>query len=297
MVALGGWSYAAPAAAQDLEPRAYANTPVGLNFLLVQYAYANGGYAPDPTLPIENAELRLHGPVLGYARSFGLAGKASKIAIVVPAGYLSGQATFSDVVYTRATSGLFDPRVRLSVDVLGAPALSPREFASYRQNWILGVSLELTAPLGEYDPNFLVNLGANRWSIKPELGVSKRAGRWTFELVASRTWFTDNDDFFGGQTREQDPVSAAQAHVIFTFRSHIWAAADWTVYRGGAATIDGTPTTGPLSAQRLGLTVAIPVTRHDSLKLSWSAGTAVRTTADYQAAALTWQHLWGGGAP
>lgn len=286
---------AAPGTAQELEPRAYANAPVGLNFVLVNYGFASGGFAADPALPIEDVELRFHGPLVGYARSLGIAGKAAKIAVVVPTGFLSGQGTFESVVHERDTSGLYDPRVRLSVDLLGAPALSPREFASYRQDWILGVSLQLTAPLGQYDPDFVVNLGANRWSIKPEIGVSKAVGRWIFELVASATWYTDNDDFGGGQTREQDMITAVQAHAIYTFRSRIWVAADWTEYRGGAATVDGTPLTGSLNADRLGLTLSLPVTRHDSLKFSWSAGVAVRTADDYNAASVTWQHIWGGG--
>ena len=53
---------------QDLEPRTYANTPVGLNFLIAGYGYTAGGVATDPALPIENTQVELHSGVLAYAR-------------------------------------------------------------------------------------------------------------------------------------------------------------------------------------------------------------------------------------
>ena len=285
----------ATASAQELEPRAYANAPVGLNFLVVGYDVAVGGFVADPALPLEDVDLRTHGPVLGFVHSLGVAGTSAKITVVVPAGVLSGSGVFDGVVRERDTSGLFDPIVRFSVNLLGAPALASREFASYRQDWIVGASLRLTAPLGRYDPSFVANLGTNRWSIKPEIGLSKAVKRWTFELAASATWFTDNDEFLVDHTREQDWIHAFQAHVIYTFRARIWVAADWTTYGGGATTIDGAPMTGALSATRLGATLSLPVTMRDSLKLSWSGGVSVRTAADYEAYALTWQHLWGAG--
>ena len=42
----------APAAhAQELEPRAYSNLPMGLNFLATGSAHSKGGLSTDPSLP------------------------------------------------------------------------------------------------------------------------------------------------------------------------------------------------------------------------------------------------------
>ena len=97
-------------------------------------------------------------------------------------------------------AGLLDPRFRVSVNLIGAPALSVKDFANYRQDLIVGVSLQVSAPVGQYDNSKLLNLGNNRWSFRPELGISKAVGPWTFELAPSVTFFTDNTDFFGGNT-------------------------------------------------------------------------------------------------
>jgi hypothetical protein len=36
--------------AQDLEPRAYSNSPTGLSFLIAGYTYAEGSVLTDPSL-------------------------------------------------------------------------------------------------------------------------------------------------------------------------------------------------------------------------------------------------------
>jgi len=286
-----------PAAAQELEPRAYANAPVGLSFVLVGYDFSEGGIATDPGLPVEDADFQFQGLVLGYAYSFGVAGKSAKIALAVPSGRISGAGTLAGDRHVREVSGLADPRIRFSLNLLGAPALTPREFAMYRQSWILGASVQVGAPLGQYDEDRVVNLGLNRWSIKPELGMSKMVGSWIFELSASGTFVTDNDDYATFSTRAQDPIYAMQVHVLHTFKTRIWLAIDGTYYEGGATTVGGAPATPDLNGSRLGLTLSVPIGVKSSVKLDWNSGLSVRTAADYDAVGVTWQYLWGGAPP
>ena len=198
---------------------------------------------------------------MAYARSLDVAGRAAKIDFVVPYGFLSGSADVAGEPREREVSGLWDPRLRFSMSIFGAPALAPREFASYRQDWILGWSVQVGLPLGQYDDTRVVNLGNNRWSVKPELGVSKALGRWALELAAAMTFYTDNDDYQGGRTREQDPVYTIQGHLVHTFPSRIWLAVDGTYYEGGAATIDGVASGDSLSSSRLGFTALVPARR------------------------------------
>jgi hypothetical protein len=113
--------------------------------------------------------------------------------------------------------GLADPRVRLSVNFYGAPALTLEEFAHYRQDILVGASLQVAAPLGQYDPGKLLNIGTNRWFIKPELGISKALGPVTLELAAGVTFYTPNHDFFGGHEKQQDPIYSLQGHLVDTF--------------------------------------------------------------------------------
>lgn len=186
-----------------MEPRSYSNAPVGINFLIAGYAYTQGGVAFDTSLPLTNPDLTTSSAVLAYGRVLDHCGKSAKHNVILPNSDLSGTADFARQPVERNVSGLADPIFKLSVKLYGAPALSLEEFAGYEQDPILGASLRVTAPLGQYDDSKLVNLGANRWSFKPELGISKARGRWTLEATAAVTLFTDNGDFFGGNDRSQ----------------------------------------------------------------------------------------------
>ncbi len=280
--------------AQDLEPRAYSNAPVDLNFLVLGYVYSTGDVAFDSSSPIEDAELTIHASFLGYARTFGLWGRSGKVDVVLPYAWLSGTATVAGQPAERDVSGLGDPRLRVSMLLYGGPALTLSEFADYQSDLIVGVSLTVTPPLGQYDSSKLVNIGTNRWSVKPEVGVSKTFGAWTVEVAPSVTFYTTNHDFFGGKTLERDPLFAAQAHVIYHTRRGIWAAIDATYYIGGATTVDGERGERPENL-RVGATLSIPVNRHNSIKLYGSVGAIARIGGNFTTGGIAWQFRWGGG--
>lgn len=281
--------------AQDLEPRAYVNTPVGLNFLLAGYGYLAGGVATDPSLPLQNADLQVHSTILAYARALDVWGKSGKVDVVLSYAWLSGTAELAGQPREREVSGLVDPRLRFSVNLYGAPALSLQEFASYKQDLIIGASLQVSAPLGQYDADKVVNLGTNRWSFKPELGISKALGPLTLELTTGVTLYTDNHDFFGGKTRAQAPIYSVQGHVSYNLGAGIWVALDGTCYTGGRTTVDGVEGDDLQKNARLGMTVALPVTRYTSVKLYGSTGVSTRTGSDFDAVGILLQYRWGGG--
>jgi hypothetical protein len=285
----------AGAAAQDLEPRAYLNTPVGMNFLVAGYGYAAGGVGTDPDLPVQNAHLQVHSAILAYARTLDVWGTSGKVDVVLPYAWLSGTAEVAGQPKERVVSGLVDPRLRFSVNLYGAPALALPEFARYRQNLILGASLQVAVPLGQYDPDKLVNLGTHRWAFKPELGVSKALGPLRLELSTGVTFYTENHDFFGGKTRAQAPIYALQGHVSYDVGAGIWVAVDGTYYTGGRTTVNRVAGNDLQQNTRVGVTVALPVTRQTSVKLYGSTGVSTRTGSDFNAAGIFFQYRWGGG--
>ena len=195
----------------------------------------------------------------------------------------------------RDVDGFADPLFRLSVNLFGAPALPLREYMAWEQDLIVGASLQVSAPVGQYDSTKLVNLGTNRWSFKPEVGVSKAIGRWTLEFTAAATLYTDNDDFFGGQRREQEPVYALQGHAIYNFPRSIWASVDVTYFTGGRTTIDGTLNNDLQNNWRVGATLAFPLDVHNSIKLYASSGVSARTGNNFDLVGVAWQYRWGGG--
>ena len=153
------------------------------------------------------------------------------------------------------------------------------DFPTYSQDVIVGVGLQVTAPFGQYDSSKLLNVGTNRWSFKPELGVSKAWGPLILELIPAVTFFTTNDDFLEGKTLQQDPIYSVQGHLIYQFVPAFWAAFNATYYTGGRTAIDGE------EGQRL----------ENSIKVSGSTGVYNRTDNDFWAVGIAWQLRWGGG--
>jgi len=286
---------AANANAQEAEPRSYSNTPIGLNFLIGGYVYSQGKIAFDPDLAIADAKFNSNTGVLAYIRSFDLGGQSAKFDVIVPASSFSAQAVVNGQPAERQMSGLGDPRYRLSVNLFGAPALSAKEFASYHQDLIVGVSFQFSPPLGQYDDSKLLNLGNNRWSFKPELGISKALGPWTFELAPSVAIFSDNKDFFGGNTFAQSPIYAVQGHILYNFPSGIWMALDGIYFTGGRTALNGVKSDNEQANTRAGFTLALPVDRQNSLKLSASTGITTRTGSEFSAFGIAWQYRWGEG--
>jgi len=285
------------AQAQELEPRAYINIPTGLNFVLAGYAYSSGGVVFDPAVPLENAHIQIHGSVLAYARSIKVGKMSGKIDMVMPYAWLSGTADFQGQPMSREISGLGDPRIRMSVNFLGAPALPLSGFKDYKQNLILGASLQIIMPLGQYDPERLVNIGTNRFTFKPELGISKKLKSWILELTAGTAIYTVNKDFYQHKTRSQAPIWSVQGHMNYTFRKGIWMALDGTYYWGGHTTMDGVEGNDLQKNTRLGYTLALPLNMHHSLKLNLSTGVSTRTGSDFDALAIVWQYRWGKAFP
>jgi hypothetical protein len=283
--------------AQDLEPRAYTNIPVGLNFALAGYTYSSGGVLFDPAVPLENAHINIHGSVFAYARSINVGRMSGKIDMILPYAWLSGTAEFQGQPVSRQVSGLGDARVRMSVNFIGAPALPLSGFKDYKQDLVVGASLQICLPLGQYDPEKLVNIGTNRFSFKPELGISKTLGHIQFELTGGATFYTVNNDFYQGKTMSQDFIGSLQGHINYNFKRGIWAAIDGTYYWGGSTTIDGVEGNNLQKNTRLGCTLAIPLSLHQSLKFYFSTGVSTRTGSDFDLIGAVWQYRWGGGLP
>ena len=283
------------AKAQEAEPRSYSNAPVGLNFLIAGYLYTQGKIAFDPGLSVADAKFQSHTGALAYVRTLDVFGKSAKFDVILPYSSFSANALVDGQPREREMSGLGDPRFRFSINLFGAPALSAKEFANYKQDLIVGVSLQVSAPLGQYDNSKLLNLGNNRWSFRPELGISKTWGRWTAEFAPSVFYFTDNTDFFSGKTFAQAPIYFVRGHLIYNFESGVWASLDGSYIAGGRTTVNGVRGDNEQTNTRVGLTLALPVDRQNSIKLSASTGLSTRTGSEFSAFGVAWQYRWGAG--
>ena len=236
----------------------------------------------------------MYNTFFGYGRSVNLLGRSANVAVTLP--YLWGnlQGTISDTPVQARRSGLMNPAMRLSVNLYGGQAMNLEEFARYRRKTIVGASLAIVAPLGQYDPARLVNIGTNRWAAKPELGISRRLGNWFFDLYLG-AWFFSANENFQGRARKQDPIISTQTHVSYAFKPRLWAAFDANFYTGGRTSIDSILNHDLQRNSRIGGTITIPMTKRQSLKFSGSTGAVTNIGADFISIGVAYQYLWGGG--
>ena len=280
--------------AQTLEPRLYANVPVGMNFLIVGAGYSQGALESSPELELEDPNLNVRTGVLAYARSFDFFGKIAKIDIIAPSMDISGTAKQNGVELTRDVNGIGDIKTRFSLNLFGSPALGLKDFMDYKQDVIVGVSVQVTAPTGQYDETKLINVGTNTWALKPGIGISKRFGKAIVEFTADAEFYSINNEFVSGKL-SRDPVYSAQTHVIYNFQKGMWAALGVNYYWGGEAVINEIPKDNALANSRVSGLFMLPIDKYNAIKLVGSTGVSTRTGTDFNSVLLVWQYRWGAG--
>ena len=283
---------ASSGSAQEIEPRAYRTLPIGLNAAVFAYAFSSGNVVSEPSTPIEDLEAEVHTVILGYLRSFGLFGHSASLTLTAPYVYMSASATLSGSFVEGDRAGWATPRARLAVNLLGGPALTPKEFAQYKQGRNLGVSLTVAPPAGQYTSDHLINFGTNRWAFKPEIGYSSIRGKWIFEAAAGVWIFTTNTDAPGGVTRQQDPIGNIQGHISYSFKPGLWLAFTANYFTGGRTSIDGVEKSDLQKNSRIGLTLSLPVGQGKSVKLAAHTGAVTSIGADFDIATVAYQVLW-----
>ena len=283
----------APAAAQELEPRAYSASPIGTNFLVAGLSRSSGDVVFDPTVPITDVRADINAATLGVGRTFNLGGHLALATAALPYAWGDVAGKVAEQAQHITRSGLADTRLKVSVNLMGTPALRPAEFAKAPPRTNIGASLTVAAPAGQYDKDKLINLGTNRWAFKPEVGFSRPRGRWTLDLSGGAWLFRSNDRFYpGDSTRSQDPLFVLQAHVSYNVTRRAWAAVDATWYGGADVSVNGGPPASRQNNARLGGTLSLPVGASQSLKFAYSTGASTRTGSDFTTLAVAWQYFW-----
>jgi len=288
--------------AQDLSPRAYLITPLHSNAVTLSDVFNDGHLEFQGAVPITDATARLNMPLVALYHSLSFFGRSANVTATLPygVGHFKGTAFGTETTVYR--SGLFDSVFRFAVNVRGGPAMSLAEFARWQQKTLIGASLKVVAPTGQYDPTKLINLGSNRWSFKPELGLSQRWGHWILDAYAGIWFFTRNPEFFsqnqyfpGTQDQTQKPIAAFETHLSYDVRPRLWVSLDANFWRGGQTSLNGVE--NPVTLQkssRVGVTASFPLTRRQSLKVGYADGAYVRFGGDYTIVSAAWQYSWVG---
>jgi len=266
-----------------------------MNFALLAYGYSTGNIFFDPALPIEDAEGTVQSVTLAYVRTLSFFGKSAKLAGVLPRawgdwnGYLEGEYR------TRTASGFADPGLQLTVNFIGSPAMTLQDMARYKEGTIVGASLLVRMPLGQYDADRLINLGTNRWTFVPRIGISHRVNRWTFEAIGSASFYTDNNDAYQDSELSQAPLFGFVVDAIYQFKRGFWMGLAGGYGTGARTTVSGVPKDTYQQNVRLGATLVFPLSRYSSLKATFLRSPSTKRGADFDTYSLAYQARWGGG--
>jgi hypothetical protein len=257
----------------------------------------------EGTVPITDATGRLNVPALSLYRSLGVFGHSANVTATLPYGVGTFKGTAFGAETTAHRSGLLDSVFRFSVNLTGGPAMSVTEMRVWRQKTLLGMSLKVVAPTGQYDPTKLINLGGNRWAFKPEVGLSRRFGKhWVLDAYAAVWFFTRNAEFFsrnqyfsGTRDQTQEPIAAFETHLSYDVRPRLWVSLDANFWNGGRTSLNGVENPATLQkSSRIGVTASVPLSGRHAIKVGYADGAYVRFGGDYRIASLAWQYSWIG---
>jgi hypothetical protein len=289
---------AADAGAQDLEPRRWSHLPTGMNVIGASTVWTDGEIFADPVIRLEDATFEKYTLSSSYVRTFEWLGKSSRIDFALPyaAGRWEGLLD-GDYVSTRR-HGFSDPFVRFSMNLYGAPPLKGMQYVRYRASHpvttTVGAAVAVTLPLGEYYADRLINLGNNRYVVRPQLGVLHQRGPWQFEVTTTVSFYEDNDDFFGGARLAQDEMWFFQGHVIRTLPRNMWVSASGGFSYGGESAINGVAKDNDDHTRYLSFSFGMPINNQQSVKITWiNADTNVIIGSASDSLVLGWSLNWG----
>lgn len=286
------------ARAQDLAPRAYVITPLHANAVTLSYAFFNGDVLFNGVAPITGATGTYHVQIATYYHAFSFFGRSANVAASLPYGVGTFQGDVGGVHQQVYRSGLLDLGTRLSVNLKGAPAMSLQQMRKWNQKTLLGLSLRVVAPTGQYDPNKLVNWGANRWAFKPEFGYSERWSNWLLDGYAGAWFFTNNPEYYSHPApvpQTQNPIGSFEGHLSYDVKPRLWISLDANLWFGGVVSLNGVQNTATRQlGSHLGATASVPITKHQSIKFGYNNADYSQFGGAYQNVSVAWQYSWFG---
>jgi hypothetical protein len=278
--------------AQEIEPRNYSCLPTGVNAVVAAYSISDGNVVSDASSPIQGLSLTSHSLSAGYVRTFGFFNKLARVQVSMPYVYLSGNAKLNGRDTSASRSGLADLRVRFEVNIFGTPALAPKEFQRFKEETVLGASIVVSMPTGQYYNEKLINIGSNRWGFKPEIGFSHRYKSIFFETFAGVWFFTSNNEYLKTNILKQDPLFVFQCHIDYLFPSGIWIALNGGFANGGATLMNEYYRDDLQNNIRIGGTFSAPLGKNHSIKVVAHTAALTKAGGSYSILSLAYQYVW-----
>ena len=288
----------APAHSQGEGPRAYILGPVPAQALNVYGMFGRGNASFNPGSVVASGEVDVNGGIIEYAHSFALAGKAGSWLVSLPFGEAIRSISIGSASHTDSRSGIGDMQLTAAFGLLGSPALSEKDYETYRPRFAVSLLSRLYIPTGEYDRNSPVNLGQNRWALQLGLPLAYYFGEsfsdpslTSLELIPSVIWYGDNNEPASGNHSSEGPLMQLEGHLTRNLNESGWVALDSIFIQGGETTTDGVSDHNRQRSFALGATASVAVSDAVSATLSYTqevsrnntgvGGRAIRLLAEF----------------
>jgi hypothetical protein len=239
--------------------RSYLNAPQG-NLAMYSYSGVRSNTGGVENLPIPLTETRLQTQSLIYSRIIDIGGRTGGLGVVLPFQDLLSFNTQSNDVTARE-SGIGDPSVTFEMNLFGAPALQREEMKDWTPGDYCGLHFTFGLPLGQYDPNSAVNLGANRFTFRPLLNhsLTRDEGKTWLDFYSSVAFYSANEEYLGSSVLKQYPLTDIELHYSKMVYDRLWAGIGVVGLFGGRVEVNDTVATPTQQIGRLAITAGTPM--------------------------------------
>ncbi len=269
--------FCAAAHAQDEGARAYELAPAGSRAINVYGMFGRGDFDFNPGVAVGGAEIALNGGIIEYAHGFAFAGRAGTFLISLPFGEARRTVSAGGAARNVSSSGIGDLQLTAAFGLLGSPALSEKDYESYRPRAAMTLLLRAYVPTGAYDRNLPVNLGQHRRAVQLGLPLAFYLGDslldpslTSFELIPSIIGYGENDEPSSGNVSGQAPLLQLEGHITRNVSQNVWLALDALVIQGGETTTDGVSDHNRQRSVALGATGSAALSDTVALTLSYT---------------------------
>ena len=282
--------------AQFTDPRYYDNFPVGVHQFELGYAYVHANASIDPAIIIGNAKLNLNQGLIDYTYYFGFLRRTAWVSPAVPVANLNGAISGTQI--NGSIVGAGDSSYQAAILLMGAPPLSPAEFDKYHPITTVGVSLTMTAPTGLYRPGKLLNLGSNRWSFRPEIGVSHPFGpkkKWVFDAYVNSSFYSVSASQGSTNRLHQKPLPGLEAHISYSLFSSLTGSIDTRCSIFGDQTLNGQDQHNRQKNFLLGSEWALSVNPKNTFTLELAKALVHQNGPAIAGLSMRYDYFWGRG--
>jgi hypothetical protein len=90
-------------------------------------------------------------------------------------------------------------------------------------------------------------------------------------------------------------MGSFEGHLSYDFKPRLWFSLDGNYWFGGSTSLNGLQAPGTVQGNsRVGVTASIPISRRQSVKVSYNNGAYIKYGGNFQNISVGWQYAWVG---